>query len=98
SLRQWGRSNLRAILRDSILVVMVILLTIWSLPFVSQLLLLGSLAAPIPILLFVIVVALMWRSAFKIHQTLQATFTETFIGDGTVAPPPEAHHDDSDDS
>ncbi|MCI0437952.1 MAG: cation:proton antiporter [Chloroflexi bacterium] len=90
SLRQWGRTNLRAILRDSILIVMVILLAIWSLPFVSQLLLLGSLAAPIPIALFVLVVALMWRRAFKIHRTLQSTFRQTFLGDSPATPPPQA--------
>ncbi len=96
SLRQWGRTNLRAILRDSILIVMVILLAIWSLPFVSQLLLLGSLAAPIPIALFVLIVALMWRRAFKIHQTLQSTFRQTFLGDSPATPPPQAQDNPED--
>lgn len=75
------------VLRDSILVIMAALVAIWSLPFVSQLLMLGSLAAPVPVLLLVSLVAVTWRAAFKIHRTLESTFSQTFLGEaeGTEA-------------
>ena len=75
-----GKSNVHMVLRDSILVIMAVLVAIWSLPFISQLLMLGSLAAPIPVVMLVSLVALTWRTAFKIHRTLESTFSETFLG------------------
>ena len=81
--RAMGKGNVRVILRDSILVIMGVLVAIWSLPFISELLTLGSLAAPIPIVMLVSLVALTWRTAFKIHRTLESTFSETFLGGTT---------------
>jgi CPA2 family monovalent cation:H+ antiporter-2 len=81
TFRVWGRANLHSVLRDSILIVMVVLLLIWSLPFVSGLIQLGAFAAPIPVLLLAGAMALTWRTVFKIHGTLEATFRRTFLGE-----------------
>ena len=81
TFRVWGKANLHSVLRDSILIVMVVLLLIWSLPFVSGLIRLGAFAAPIPVLLLAGVLALTWRTVFKIHGTLEETFSRTFLGD-----------------
>ena len=82
SVRLWGRARLHEVLRDSILIVIAVLLAIWSLPFISELLFLGSFSAPIPILLLVGLIALASRVAFKIHQALVDTFSRTLLGEG----------------
>ncbi|MDA0769341.1 MAG: cation:proton antiporter [Chloroflexi bacterium] len=81
SISLWGRADLHDVLRDSILVAMAVLLAIWSLPFISQLVIMGSFSAPIPIMLLVGLVALLWRVAFKIHNRLVNAFSKTFLGD-----------------
>ena len=91
-LKIWGKANLHSVLRDSILIVMVVLLAIWSLPFLSQLLFLGSFSAPVPILLLAGLVVLTWRTSTKIHQALQITFSQTFLGESS--PEPEAETED----
>jgi hypothetical protein len=91
SSRAMGKSNIHMVLRDSILVIMGVLVAIWSLPFISQLLMLGSFAAPVPILMLIGLVALTWRAAFKIHRAMESTFSETFLGG--VAPTPAAEDD-----
>ncbi len=80
SSRAMGKSNIHMVLRDSILVIMGVLVAIWSLPFISQLLMLGSFAAPVPILMLIGLVTLTWRAAFKIHRAMESTFSETFLG------------------
>ena len=79
----WGKANLHSVLRDSILTVMAVLLAVWSLPFLSQLLFLGSFSAPVPILLLAGLVGLTWRTSSKIHRALQATFSQTFLGENS---------------
>lgn len=81
SFSLWGRADLHDILRHSILIVMVALLTIWSLPFISQLVILGGFSTPIPIILLLGIVAMMWRVAFKIHKSLVSAFSRTFLGE-----------------
>ena len=83
----WGSGNLRVVLRDSILIVVLVLPAIWSLPLISQLLSLGSISAPIPALLLTGLVAMTARTAFQIHRTLEHTFQHTFLG----------HHDPPDE-
>ena len=78
------RTDLHDVLRDSILVIMVVLIGIWSLPFLSQLVIIGSFSTPIPIMVLLGFVAIMWRVAFKIHSTLANAFTRTFLGDADL--------------
>ena len=81
NLRLLNRGGLHIILRNSILLVIVVLLGIWSLPLLSRLVVLGSFSTPIAILALVGVVALLWRVSFKIHGLMEATFRHTFLGD-----------------
>ena len=72
--------NLRVLLRDSILVLLLILPAIWSIPLISHLLSLGSLSAPIPIAMMVGLIAGLAGAAFQIHHVLERTFSRTLLG------------------
>lgn len=74
-------SGLHIILRNSILIVIVVLLGIWSLPLISQLVVLGSFSTPIAIFALVGVVALLWRVSFRIHALMVTSFSHTFLGE-----------------
>jgi CPA2 family monovalent cation:H+ antiporter-2 len=76
----WGSGNLRVVLRDSILIIILFLPAVWSLPLISQLLSLGSISAPIPAIILIGLVTLTARTAFQIHKTLEHTFQHTFLG------------------
>jgi CPA2 family monovalent cation:H+ antiporter-2 len=78
SRRVWGREGLRQVLRNSLLILATVLIAIVSVPFVSHLLILGPFTAPIPALLLVLLIALLARTAFKIHLVLEETFTGAF--------------------
>ena len=81
NLRLLNRGGLRSILRNSILMLMAIALTIWSLSLISQLVILGSFSTPVAILALLGIVALLWPVSFRIHSVLQDTFSDTFIGE-----------------
>ena len=81
NLNLLGRRELHVILRNSILILMVVALAIWSLPFISRLVVLGSFSTPIAIFILLGIVVLLWRVAFKIHRVMAATFSQTFLGD-----------------
>ncbi|MCH8744706.1 MAG: cation:proton antiporter [Chloroflexi bacterium] len=74
------RRNLRVVLRDSILIVIVVLPVIWGIPFIFSLFSLGILAAPVPILILTGVIAGLTLAAFQIHRVLESTFSRTFLG------------------
>ena len=74
------RRNIRVVLRDSILILILILPGIWSIPLISRLLTLGALSAPVPIILLVVLSAGLTLAAFQIHGVLEATFSRTFLG------------------
>jgi CPA2 family monovalent cation:H+ antiporter-2 len=76
----WRGRNLNVVLRDSILILLLAIPAIWSLPLVSQLLSLGSLSTPLPILLLIALIAGLAWTAFQIHRVLEATFSRTFLG------------------
>ena len=81
-----NRSGVRVILRNSILIPMVVALVIWSLPFISRLVVLGSFSTPIAILFLLGIIALLWRVSFRIHRIMETTFRSTFLGDDRDAP------------
>ncbi|MBI4311191.1 MAG: cation:proton antiporter [Chloroflexi bacterium] len=98
SLRRWNREDLRQVIRDSILAALVVLIAIWTIPFVSHLLSLGRLSIPVPLLLLGGAVFITARIAFKIHAILVATFSRTFLGqqkDPDPDPPDEPKQGDS---
>jgi monovalent cation:H+ antiporter-2, CPA2 family len=74
------RNSLRVVLRDSILILILVVPVIWSIPFISRLLSLGTLSAPLPILLLIGVSAGLTLAAFQIHGVLETTFSRTFLG------------------
>ena len=86
SSRPWAREDLRILLRDSVLAAVMILLLVWTIPFVSHLLLIGRFSIPIPILLVAGVVFVTARSLFKIHGVLVTTFSRTFLGERETEP------------
>ena len=71
--------TLRAILRDALLVALVALLAIFSLPFLSGLLSLGSFVAPLPILIFVAIIVGAWRLVFRLHRSMEDAFRFAFL-------------------
>ena len=71
--------TLRAILRDALLFALVALLAIFSLPFLSGLLSLGSFVAPLPILIFVAIVIGAWRLVFQLHRSMEDAFRFAFL-------------------
>lgn len=80
NLRLLNRGGLHIILRNSILLAIVVMLVIWSLPLLSQLVVLGSFSTPIAIFALIGVVGLLWRVSFKIHGLMESTFSHTFLG------------------
>ena len=76
-----SRRGLRVILRNTVLLIMAIVLAVWSLPLLSQLVVLGSFSTPIAIFVMLGVVIVLWRVSFRIHRVLQDTFSQTFLGD-----------------
>ena len=83
-----SRQNLRVVLRNSILILILILPTIWSIPFIARLVSLGSVATPVPALILIGVTAGVAIAAFQMHSTLEDTFRHTFLG------PPDQHGQD----
>ena len=79
-----GRASLRnsvaLVLRDSILILLLAVPAIWSIPLLSQLLSLGSVSAPVPILIVLGLVVVMTWAAFHIHGILEAAFGHAIMG------------------
>ncbi len=71
--------TIRAILRDALLFAMIALLAIFSLPFLSGLLSLGSFVAPVPFLIFIAIIAGAWRLLFRLHRSMEDAFRFAFL-------------------
>ena len=71
--------TIRSILRDALLFAMIALLSIFSLPFLSGLLSLGSFVAPVPFLIFIAIVAGAWRLVFRLHRSMEDAFRFAFL-------------------
>ncbi len=85
SAKQWRRKALRIVLRDSLVILLSILVGIWFIPFISGLLLIGSLALAIPLLLLGVIIYLVSRSVIDIHAQLERTFSRTLLGDEYIS-------------
>jgi CPA2 family monovalent cation:H+ antiporter-2 len=81
SAKQWRRKALRIVLRDSLVILLSILVGIWFIPFISSLLHIGSLALVVPLLLLGVILYLVSRSVIDIHTQLERTFSRTLLGD-----------------
>ena len=74
---------LRVILRDAFLFALIVLLAVFSVPFLSGLLSLGSFVAPVPILIFLAIVAGAWRLVFRLHRSMENAFRFAFLDDAS---------------
>ncbi|MFC1958070.1 cation:proton antiporter [Chloroflexota bacterium] len=81
----WKREALRIVLRDSIVVALSILLAIWFIPFISRLLLIGSVALSIPLLLLALLLYILLRSFRHIHSQLERTFSQVLLGEEYIS-------------
>jgi hypothetical protein len=91
---QWVQERLRGVIRDALVVLIVVLVVLWSLPFIAQLLSLGSISTPLPFILLAGAAFLAFRGLRRVHGFLVSTFSSTFLGGaeatGTAATPPPA--------
>ena len=80
----WVQEALRSIIRDSIMILLIILIGLWSIPFLSELLSLGSLATPLPFVILAVLVIVAIRALRSVHGYLVDTFSRTFLGEEAV--------------
>ena len=73
-------NNIRVVVRDSILILLLAVPGIWSIPFISQLLSLGNVSTPLPILLVLGLASGLAWAGFQIHGVLENAFSRTFLG------------------
>lgn len=85
SARGWRRKAVRIVLRDSMVILLSVLVGIWFIPFISSLLFIGSLALAIPLLLLALIIYLVSRSVIDIHTQLERTFGRTLLGDEYIS-------------
>ena len=78
----WVQSSLRNVIRDSVMIFLLILVGLWSIPFVGELLSLGGFAVPVPFLVLSALVFAAIRTLTRIHSQLVDTFSKTFLGEG----------------
>ena len=83
-----ARERLRIIIRDSILVLLVIVIGIWTIPLALELLSLGFLAAPLPLLVLAGIGFLAFRILRRMHSQLETSFGQTFAGIEPANPSP----------
>ena len=67
--------------QQSLLAVLIVLGVIWVLPMVVQLLAIGSLATPLPIVALVVTVLVTARLAVKVHEAVEVAFRRTILGE-----------------
>ena len=77
----WVPDILGAVIRDSVMVFIVVIILLWSIPFVFQLLSLGSLAIPAPFVVLAALAFLGIRSLRRLHGHLEETFERIFLGE-----------------
>ncbi len=74
------RQNVKRVVRNSLLIVVMLLTTVWSVPFIIHLFVSGSEFAPLTALVLLVIVAAVAFAAFQIHGSLEDVFRRTFLG------------------
>ncbi len=92
---RWSRKRLRIVLRDSIMIVITILIALWTIPLVVQLVAIGSLALAVPLLLLAIALFLILGSMRQIHRQIEGAFDKALFGE---EPSSNCSESDSDDA
>ena len=72
--------NLRRVIRNSLLIVILVLPALGSLPFTVHLFLEGGVFAPLVAIVLLVIGAGVAFAAFQIHGTLEDVFRRTFLG------------------
>lgn len=71
---------LRVVMRDSIVMMLTVLIGLWFIPFFSGLIKIGSLAIVVPAFLATMIIYLVLRSVFDIHDQMERAFSRALIG------------------
>jgi len=82
--RSWKGERFRGVLRHSFPIILAILIFLWTIPLITQLLFIGSSALVIPALILAFVLYLVTRSIRSVHQQLERTFNQVFLGDSQI--------------
>ena len=77
----WAQPTLRNIIRDSVMIFLLVIVGLWSIPFVAELLSLGALAVPVPVIILLAFVCVAIRALTRIHGYLVQTFSQTLLGE-----------------
>lgn len=80
SLKARRLQALRVIMRDSIVLLLTVLMGLWFIPFFSGLITIGSLAIVVPVFLCTLILYLVLRSVFDIHDQMERAFSRVLIG------------------
>ena len=86
--RGWVRERLRKAILDALLLFLVLAIVLWSLPLVSELLSLGSLATPLPLVVLALLALLGVKTLTDFHRQLLAAFSHTLLGASEPASQP----------
>ena len=86
--RVWVQETLRNVIRDSVMIFIIFLIGLWSVPFVSELLSLGGVAIPVPLVVLAALVYIAVRSG--LHGHLVEAFSRPFLGDPEESAPQDA--------
>ena len=84
SSKIWAQPTLRNIIRDSVMIFLLAIVGLWSIPFVAELLSLGALAVPVPVIILLAFVLVAIRGLKRIHGYLVQTFSQTLLGEPAV--------------
>jgi monovalent cation:H+ antiporter-2, CPA2 family len=85
ALRSWQGERFRRLLRYSTTIVLAVLIFLWLIPFISQLLFIGSSALVLPAIILAFALYLVIRSIRGVHQQLERTFSQVFLGEEQVS-------------
>jgi monovalent cation:H+ antiporter-2, CPA2 family len=88
--------SLRIVLSNSIVIFLAVVFCLWLIPFISQLLFVGSLAITLPAMLLAIVLFLVTKSITRVHGHLEQAFSRIFLGDHEPTKDTTADQHDSD--
>ena len=89
--RRWATRNepsritFRTLLQDGMATVLLLVAIMALLPLIIRLFALGSLSAPLPILMLVASAGLLVFAGFHIHRALESAFHEVFVAPATPA-------------
>lgn len=78
--RTWVPHVLQQIVRDFTLILAVLVIALWSLPLVTELLSLGSLAAPLPLAILGVLALVALATLAHMQRRLVNVFGRTFLG------------------